>query len=330
MVAMDTKVFNDTVTISTVPDGVEIRADGKGGSGIFATRDFKVGEVVCTCPVILMPPDTSEVILQTQYGTHTLLPSVHSYTTSDGEAQEFYGFGSLTNHSCDPSTFSGYSYIYVDGKLMYQSIALRDIDVGEEVTEDYDMEKWDDSDPFDCMCGSNICRGRVRGFKFLDYDDQCKLLGQLSNLIEDVSGMWLESHPEVILKQLVLPQGVALTRCSNSIHGLKIVATQSFAKGVILYTVGCLNVDTKVANKIILSCPHPDAPETVKQTCIIDLSSKTSNENGDYQFCGIDEFKCTWSDPNTFLTRIDSTRYTVIAKRDINENEDITCCVGNN
>ena len=212
--------------------------------------------------------------------------------TDDDEAQEFYGFGALTNHSCDPSTSSENDYIYVDGKPMYQSVALRDIKAGEEVTEDYALNDWyEDEDVFDCMCGSNNCRGLINGFKFLPYDNACKLLGQLGDVNEDIRERWLECHPEVVLHQLILPEGIALKRCLNSIHGLKIVASTAFGKGDTLYTDDYVNIDTKVIKKIIISCPHPDAPNTLKQTCIIDLSSNTSNENEEYQFCAIEEFK---------------------------------------
>jgi hypothetical protein len=214
---------------------------------------------------------------------------------------------------------------------MLQVIACRDIEVGEEITEDYDLDVWemDERDTFDCACSSAMCRGRVHGFKFWDYADQCNFFCQLKRLDGfDIREKWLECHPEVMFHQLTLPNSIALTRGNlKSTHGLKIVATQSFEKGDVLYTVECLNADTKVFSKIILVHPHPDAPEVLMQTCVIDLPSKTLKENGEYEFCDVDEFKSMADDPNTFSTHIDCTRYTVTAKRDINQNEEITCSI---
>ena len=57
------------------------------------------------------------------------------------------------NHSCAPNTaFSGLDVI-----------ALRDIKPGEELTLDYAQFMHEGSEPFDCSCGADGCRGRVSG-----------------------------------------------------------------------------------------------------------------------------------------------------------------------
>ncbi|MDE3234309.1 MAG: SET domain-containing protein-lysine N-methyltransferase [Bacteroidota bacterium] len=57
------------------------------------------------------------------------------------------------NHSCDPNT--GYSGLNV--------IALRNINKGEELTLDYGTFLDEKSEPFDCQCGSPLCRGTITG-----------------------------------------------------------------------------------------------------------------------------------------------------------------------
>jgi len=42
-------------------------------------------------------------------------------------------------------------------------VAMRDIDVGEELCFDYAMSDSDDYDEFDCTCGTALCRSVVRG-----------------------------------------------------------------------------------------------------------------------------------------------------------------------
>jgi hypothetical protein len=56
----------------------------------------------------------------------------------------------FTNHSCDPSCTNA-------GKI---SVANRDIQVGEQLTEDYGS--YIGVAPFPCACESNLCRGTVR------------------------------------------------------------------------------------------------------------------------------------------------------------------------
>jgi len=57
------------------------------------------------------------------------------------------------NHSCEPN-------VGFRGQVVY--VAMRDIEVGEELCHDYAMERSDDYS-LDCHCGSLLCRGKVTG-----------------------------------------------------------------------------------------------------------------------------------------------------------------------
>jgi SET domain-containing protein len=57
------------------------------------------------------------------------------------------------NHSCDAN-------IGFRGQIVY--VAMRDIDVGEELCHDYSMERSDDYF-LECRCGSPLCRQQVTG-----------------------------------------------------------------------------------------------------------------------------------------------------------------------
>lgn len=58
------------------------------------------------------------------------------------------------NHSCNPN-----------GGLLGASnlIAMRDIEIGEEITFDYAMSDSTPYDQFECGCGAPNCRGKVTG-----------------------------------------------------------------------------------------------------------------------------------------------------------------------
>ena len=58
------------------------------------------------------------------------------------------------NHSCDPNAGMRDSITMV---------AMRDIEIGEEVAFDYAMTDGSPFDEFDCLCGATNCRGRVTG-----------------------------------------------------------------------------------------------------------------------------------------------------------------------
>lgn len=64
------------------------------------------------------------------------------------------GPGDHINHSCDPN--AGFL-----GQIVL--VALRDINVGEEICYDYAMTDTSDYDEFACLCGTPSCRGRITG-----------------------------------------------------------------------------------------------------------------------------------------------------------------------
>eukprot|EP01101_Sappina_pedata_P004985 TRINITY_DN2211_c0_g1_i1.p1 TRINITY_DN2211_c0_g1~~TRINITY_DN2211_c0_g1_i1.p1 ORF type:complete len:243 (-),score=77.24 TRINITY_DN2211_c0_g1_i1:25-753(-) len=63
----------------------------------------------------------------------------------------------FTNHSCNPNCGFGNSAVTL--------VAMRDIEVGEELTFDYSMADSVEGIEADwiCLCGSDLCRGNIRG-----------------------------------------------------------------------------------------------------------------------------------------------------------------------
>lgn len=126
--------------------------------GVFATRDFKKGEVVL------------------QWKIKKILSKKEAKNVPDDEKRylSYIGNGQYivqqpperyVNHSCEANT-------HVKDK---QDIAKRDIKKGEEITADYSLEGVAEIN-FKCDCGSKHCRKIIYGdFKKLDAKTRKKL-----------------------------------------------------------------------------------------------------------------------------------------------------------
>jgi hypothetical protein len=111
----------------------------------YATVDIAEGEVIIDLKILLKRARRASVnTMQIAEGFH--------YRSSEGNL--------CMNHHCSPN-----GYICFDD-LTYRS--LRDISTGEELTFNYCATEYELAEPFDCLCGSPDCLGRVLGFKFLD------------------------------------------------------------------------------------------------------------------------------------------------------------------
>ncbi|HEX9839943.1 MAG TPA: SET domain-containing protein-lysine N-methyltransferase [Anaerolineales bacterium] len=121
----------------------------KGGCGVFAREPIQKGElisiwggrVVAEHELDPHMPDFTQRILQIEEGFYLETPA-------DLEPADCF------NHSCEPNVgFTGQIGL----------LAMRDIETGEELNFDYAMCDGTPYDEFDCYCGSENCRGRVKG-----------------------------------------------------------------------------------------------------------------------------------------------------------------------
>jgi hypothetical protein len=102
---------------------------GRRGRGVFALRRFREGDVVETCPTVMIDDEDVE-------------GSARHYVFSarqPGKLLLVLGYGMLYNHSDDPNLFHRTA-----GRLTIEFVALRDIEKGEELTHDYGPEYWQD------------------------------------------------------------------------------------------------------------------------------------------------------------------------------------------
>lgn len=116
--------------------------------GLFTVADVASGEVLLTYdgPLLDHPTRLSIQIDDT----------IHVEGTDDSNA--------FLNHSCVPNA-------YVDwGSLCLR--AMRDISSGEQITCNYNTTDYELHSVFQCTCGSERCKGLIKGFKFLSVDEQ--------------------------------------------------------------------------------------------------------------------------------------------------------------
>ena len=128
-------------------NGFELRETSEKGEGVFATKSFKVGDIVMV-----------GVIKEVLNGNHS-----HASQIGESEYVLHAGLISKVNHSCDPNCG-----IRVNETGAHDFVAIRNISINEEITFDYAMRNYDvDYFPKQCMCGALRCRGKITGWKDL-------------------------------------------------------------------------------------------------------------------------------------------------------------------
>jgi hypothetical protein len=128
-------------------DRFELREISGKGIGVFATKSFKVGDIVMI-----------GVIKEVLKGNNS-----HSSQIGGNEYVLHAGLISKVNHSCDPNCG-----IRVNETGAHDFVAMVEIGVNEEITFDYVMRNYTiDFFPKQCMCGSKKCRVRITGWKDL-------------------------------------------------------------------------------------------------------------------------------------------------------------------
>lgn len=138
------------------------------GRGLFAIGEFQPGEIVCVKGGYVFGREILDEIAP------ALGPA--EIQVADGlfigprHAEEREGGMIFSNHSCDPS-------IGVQGQIVF--VALRQIEIGEELTHDWATTD-DDDYSLTCRCGAATCRGVITGQDWRKADLQRKYRGMFS------------------------------------------------------------------------------------------------------------------------------------------------------
>lgn len=108
---------------------VDIKDVKDKGRGVFARKDFAAGDVIETCPVIVLTEEEDREVQKTVLGKYV-------YEWEDKTSAVILGYGSLYNHSYKPN--AQYSRDFVKKLLIYT--ALVDIPAGAEILVNYNGE----------------------------------------------------------------------------------------------------------------------------------------------------------------------------------------------
>jgi len=138
-------------------DGFDLRVSEEKGEGVFATESFMAGEIVMV-----------GIIEKKLSNNHS-----HASQVDKNKYVLHAGLISKVNHSCSPNCG-----IRINETGGHDFVAMREIIINEEITFDYAMRNYGvDYFPKQCRCGSEICRGRITGWKDLPVERKNKYEG---------------------------------------------------------------------------------------------------------------------------------------------------------
>lgn len=145
---MQVSVMQVSEKITKVGSIAEIReCQTTGNKSLHTTIEFKSGEVISNF-------SHKEILDRPNYLTVQISDNQHIML--DPEYLQYI------NHSCSPNVF-------FDTKNM-EVIALRNIEIGEELTFFYPSTEWSMDRGFDCLCQSENCLGYIQGASHLSLD----------------------------------------------------------------------------------------------------------------------------------------------------------------
>lgn len=123
-------------TPKKLPHDIAVR-DVKGkGRGVFALRNFKKGELIERCPVLVIPERHSEYILNTKLDHYAF------DWDEDEDLALILGYGMIYNHSYSPNA----RMVHDITKRVSDVIAYRAIKAGDEILINYNGNPNDKSE----------------------------------------------------------------------------------------------------------------------------------------------------------------------------------------
>jgi len=118
------------------------------GFGVFATKRIAKGTITWVGDALDQIISPGKLVTLPQTLSHQV--NKYSYVNASGDRILCWDHGRFVNHSCSAVCLSpGFDF----------EIAVRDIAVGEEITDDYGTLNLEE--PFPCLCGAESCRGQV-------------------------------------------------------------------------------------------------------------------------------------------------------------------------
>ncbi|MFY9330317.1 MAG: SET domain-containing protein-lysine N-methyltransferase [Candidatus Nanopelagicales bacterium] len=144
----------------------QARPAGSKGWGSFVTEPIRAGETVaCFGGWVMTEAMLGDLPHDRQSRSIQIDTDLYLVSAPTPEA------GDMLNHSCEPNCGLQGSQLLV---------AMRDIEMGEELSFDYAMCDASDYDEFNCLCGAVTCREIVTGADWRNVDIQQRYVGWFS------------------------------------------------------------------------------------------------------------------------------------------------------
>lgn len=154
---------------------VRRKETSKYGLGVFATANINKGELISSFDgALYQAPDAMSLPNEPPLyaGRHAIEYAEGRWR--DGQVDRIARY---VAHSCEPNCGI---------KNLFNIVAMRDIEAGEEVTWDYAMSE-DSNFRMDCLCGKSTCRGTVGAFSLLSPKQRIDFINRCANFIS----LWL-------------------------------------------------------------------------------------------------------------------------------------------
>jgi hypothetical protein len=186
------------------------------GLGVFATRRIPKGTIVWTLDALdqkLTPEQLARL-----GPAYRKLVERYAYPNEDGHWILCWDLGRWVNHSCEPNALStGWEF----------DLAVRDIEEGEQITNDYSALNLEAG--FVCLCGEASCRKRIRPSDFESlaphWDERVRSAGALAASVEQPLWQWISNKtavraafanpakiPSILRHRLVAPRPTQMRR----------------------------------------------------------------------------------------------------------------------
>lgn len=163
---MLTQQFTQPVyTIVSTHGFGEIRQDIESGAkAFFALQHFTPGDCIAAFSAAAILKSPTYLTVQTGEHEHIhLKPEYLQYI----------------NHSCNPNVLFNTDTMQLE--------CLQNIQAGDELCFFYPATEWDMAQPFDCLCGSKNCIGKIQGAKYLSKEvlNNYKLTSFIESMLND-------------------------------------------------------------------------------------------------------------------------------------------------
>jgi len=341
----------ELIVHSVMPEGISV-ATGTHGRCIVATKAFPRGSIVYRGYAGLVDTSTKNDRFylylydhldhkqaESRSPGHTFasqpmhvfrldgLNSVKDYCEPNKSVRQVYGFDGLMNHSCNPNVYCPLVYRIKD-EMCYDTIALRDIRPGEELTCDYACFDYecDGHEIAQCGCKAPNCRGEMKGFKCLSLEEKIRIMPMCEPEIVDT---FFQENPNMTLLESMVPcQNIRLEVACGQTY---IVAAKTFAKGDLIFSnqATIISVRTFMDQTFILKLVEKDATDEKNNVktryVILDKDHHFIHRPSYVESIGYDSFMDHCCNPNSEQHYENATTYSVYARRDIRVGEKITC-----